>query len=130
MLDKCEYFLLFIAFERRDGQNIRRSGCSVAWLSRLLWEQKIIGSNPIIPTTENTSLDLVEVLFYLRRLVGQMVVYFNNHEPLTQLNDFARLLYSIGNSNLKTIALLTVKLLFSKNAFLGVLLCWSGNSQK
>jgi hypothetical protein len=26
------------------------SGCSVAWLARLLWEQEVGGSNPLTPT--------------------------------------------------------------------------------
>ena len=25
------------------------SGCSSAWLERLLWEQEVVGSNPITP---------------------------------------------------------------------------------
>jgi hypothetical protein len=26
------------------------TGCSAAWLARLLWEQEVAGSNPAIPT--------------------------------------------------------------------------------
>jgi hypothetical protein len=26
------------------------SGCSVVWLTRLVWDQEIAGSNPVIPT--------------------------------------------------------------------------------
>lgn len=27
------------------------SGCSVVWLTRLVWDQETAGSNPVIPTT-------------------------------------------------------------------------------
>ena len=26
------------------------SGCSVAWLARLIWDQEVAGSNPVTPT--------------------------------------------------------------------------------
>ena len=32
---------------RRSSQS---SGCSVVWLTRLVWDQEIAGSNPVIPT--------------------------------------------------------------------------------
>ena len=33
-------------------QDKRNSGCSVARLARLLWEQEVGGSNPLTPTLE------------------------------------------------------------------------------
>ena len=33
---------------RHSGQHITE--CGVAWLTRLLWEQEIAGSNPVTPT--------------------------------------------------------------------------------
>ena len=35
---------------RRAGQRAQHTGCSAAWLARLLWEQEAAGSNPAIPT--------------------------------------------------------------------------------
>ena len=29
------------------------SGCSVAWLARLIWDQEVAGSNPVTPTFKN-----------------------------------------------------------------------------
>jgi hypothetical protein len=35
---------------QNDPQMI--SGCSAVWLARLVWDQKVAGSNPAIPTNE------------------------------------------------------------------------------
>lgn len=32
------------------------SGCSVVWLTRLVWDQEIAGSNPVIPTAAQAAL--------------------------------------------------------------------------
>ena len=37
-----------VGISRRSS---RSSGCSVVWLTRLVWDQEIAGSNPVIPTT-------------------------------------------------------------------------------
>ena len=34
----------------------RTSGCSVVWLTRLVWDQEIAGSNPVIPTAAQAAL--------------------------------------------------------------------------
>ncbi len=31
------------------------SGCSSVWLERLIWDQEVAGSNPVIPTMECSS---------------------------------------------------------------------------
>src|SRR5712692_10884096 len=36
--------------KRRQGRLRMPTGCSAAWLARLLWEQEVAGSNPAIPT--------------------------------------------------------------------------------
>lgn len=47
---KSRYFDTFAVF-------LKVAGCSVAWLSRLLWEQKVASSNLATPTLMK-SLDL------------------------------------------------------------------------
>lgn len=48
------------------------SGCSVAWLARLIWDQEVAGSNPVTP-----SLVLVEIYFLWwvwRRWLARQIV--------------------------------------------------------
>src|SRR6478672_2767890 len=44
---KCQMCIL-----RRDARRLSCAftGCSSAWLERLLWEQEVAGSNPVTPT--------------------------------------------------------------------------------
>jgi hypothetical protein len=37
-------------------ENEFTSGCCVVWLTRLVWDQEIAGSNPVIPTTAKAVL--------------------------------------------------------------------------
>jgi hypothetical protein len=39
-----------LSFHRSEW--FRATGCSAAWLARLLWEQEAAGSNPAIPTVQ------------------------------------------------------------------------------
>lgn len=59
------------------------SGCSAAWLTRLLWEQKIAGSNPTIPTMNFGSI-ATAVLFQLnvKNMGGDLGGGFENFRPL------------------------------------------------
>ena len=40
------------------------SGCSSAWLERLIWDQEAAGSNPVIPTC-NISQNIVQLIYIL-----------------------------------------------------------------
>ena len=55
---------------RRKGIYLQSyfSGCSVARLSRLLWEQEVAGSNPATPTNKTKSF--CRKLAYLRERFG------------------------------------------------------------
>jgi hypothetical protein len=47
------WFLACLDSRHADGPRkfrFSRTGCSAAWLARLLWEQEAAGSNPAIPT--------------------------------------------------------------------------------
>src|ERR1700722_5997564 len=40
------------------GRRAEHTGCSAAWLARLLWEQEAAGSNPAIPTNQGLPTEL------------------------------------------------------------------------
>ena len=44
-------------------QDKRNSGCSVARLARLLWEQEVGGSNPLTPTRQKSLLTDIKPFF-------------------------------------------------------------------
>ena len=49
------------------------SGCSVARLSRLVWDEEVAGSNPATPT--KTSNSLLLVFLYLRTMFTVYILY-------------------------------------------------------
>jgi hypothetical protein len=49
----CSIRCRFIAGLHNPGSDEAFSGCSVARLARLLWEQEVAGSNPATPTQRN-----------------------------------------------------------------------------
>ena len=51
------------------------SGCSVARLSRLLWEQEVAGSNPATPTKKIQSRKWLDFLFLDKRSIAPKTPY-------------------------------------------------------
>lgn len=52
--DSCVVFLLVPPFKFVSLQTVNKKallmGCSSVWLERLIWDQEVAGSNPVIPT--------------------------------------------------------------------------------
>jgi hypothetical protein len=49
------------------GRTVISTGCSAAWLARLLWEQEVAGSNPAIPTGQ-TNLSNIFLIPEMQRV--------------------------------------------------------------
>ena len=72
------------------------SGCSVARLSRLLWEQEVAGSNPATPTTKILSTNVGGIFYFFVFELAQKDKKIKNNsersskdfgEQLTQIQD-------------------------------------------
>ena len=51
------------AWESKWLPNSIKSGCSVAWLARLIWDQEVAGSNPVTPTFSHTMMTLQVIVY-------------------------------------------------------------------
>jgi hypothetical protein len=105
------------------AQNRTRSGRSVAWLSRLLWEQKTTSSNLVVPTTCLNRLGLGRVFLCLKKedknkqngiLAANCFLFFPKLAPrlLFSFRDFAFFFCPV--KNLKTFSIEKDNLAFAR----------------